>query len=261
MNAIQDNQWSQGFAALAALVPKPSAILAVSAHWFIPGTYLTGDLHPKTIHDFSGFPARLYEIDYPAPGRADLAARVRDLLGHDRASLSTDWGLDHGTWSVLRWMFPEADVPVVQLSIDHRLDPRKHYELARPLAELRHDGVLILGSGNIVHNLHDAFRRMKTRSTETPDWATRFDDLVKQSVLQHDAGMLVDLWPAHDDARLAHPTPDHWLPLMYTLAATDEHDSICFSTEGFDLGSISMRNIVWGTEQEPLIHLQKGSHS
>ncbi len=245
MNVIEDNRWSQGFAALRDQVSRPSAILAISAHWFVEGTYLTGDLRPRTIHDFSGFPRALYEIEYPAPGKRDLAERVRDLLGSERAELSSEWGFDHGTWSVLRWMFPEADIPVVQLSIDRRLDARRHLELARSLAELRHEGVLILGSGNVVHNLRDAFMRMQTRSNETPDWARRFDDTVKQAVTQHDTSTVLDLWPG-SDGRLAHPSPDHWLPLIYALGATDDRDHVRFPTEGFDWGSISMRNIVWG---------------
>lgn len=246
MNVIEDNRFSRGFAALRELVPRPSAILAVSAHWYVPGTYLTGDVRPRTIHDFSGFPPALYEIQYPAPGKVDLAERVRAALGSERAALSTDWGLDHGTWSVLRWMFPEADIPVVQLSLDRRLAPERHYELARSLAELRHEGVLILGSGNVVHNLRDAFTRMRTRSTETPDWALRFDADVKQALAQHDAAALLKLWPGGSDARLAHPTPDHWLPLLYALAASAPDDAVRFPTEGFDLGSISMRNVVFG---------------
>jgi 4,5-DOPA dioxygenase extradiol len=246
MNVIDDNRWSRGFASLRELVPRPSAILAISAHWYVSGTYLTGDLHPRTIHDFSGFPPALYELDYPAPGAVDLAERVRAALGTQRASLSSDWGLDHGTWSVLRWMFSEADIPVVQLSLDRRLAPRQHYELARSLADLRHQGVLILGSGNVVHNLRDALPRLQTGSAETPDWAARFDDTVRQAVIQHDVRALVELWPDTDDGRIAHPTPDHWLPLLYVLGASDEGDRVRFPTEGFDLGSISMRNVAFG---------------
>jgi 4,5-DOPA dioxygenase extradiol len=246
MNLIEDNRWSRGFAALGQLVPRPAAILAVSAHWYVPGTFLTGDLQPRTIHDFSGFPAPLYEIQYPAPGKVDLAEQVRDALGAERAALASDWGLDHGTWSVLRWMFPAADIPVVQLSIDSRLAPAQHHELARSLADLRHQGVLLLASGNVVHNLRDAFARMRAGSSETPDWATRYDRTVAEAAKQHEARALIDLWPGSDDGRLAHPSPDHWLPLLYALAATDERDEVRFPTEGFDLGSISMRNIMWG---------------
>lgn len=246
MNVIEDNRWSQGFAALRQLVPKPTAIVAVSAHWFVDGTYLTDNTRPKTIHDFSGFPPALYEIDYPAPGQVDLARRVRGMLGEERAALSTEWGLDHGTWSVLRWMFPEADIPVVQLSINRRLDVASHHEIGRSLADLRDDGVLILGSGNVVHNLRDAFRRMQTRSVETPDWADRFDETVARVVTQHDTKGLLSLWPESDDGRLSHPSPDHWLPLIYAQAATDDRDRVRFPTQGFDWGSISMRNIVFG---------------
>lgn len=245
MNALEETRWSRGFSELRRAVRRPAAILAVSAHWYVDGTYLTGDASPKTIHDFSGFPRALYEIDYPAPGRADLAARVRDMLNDVPAAVSTEWGLDHGTWSVLRWMYPEADVPVVQLSIDRRLPMRRHYELARSLAPLRDEGILILGSGNAVHNLRDAFRRMQTGSTETPDWASRFDATVREVVTQRDTNRLVELWPS-TDGQLAHPTPDHWLPLVYAYGATDDDDRVDFPTEGFDLGSISMRNIVFG---------------
>jgi len=245
MNAIEDNRFSRGFAELGELVPRPSAILAVSAHWFVPGTFLTGDLHPKTIHDFGGFPRALYEVEYPAPGKRDLAQQVRDASG-EHASLASDWGLDHGTWSVLVHMFPEADIPVVQLSVDRRLEPRQHHELGRALTELRHQGVLILASGNVVHNLRDAIQHMHTGSRETPAWATRFDADVAQALTQHDTNALLEMWPGHDDARLAHPSPDHWLPLLYALGASDASDRVRFPTEGFDGGSISMRNILFG---------------
>jgi 4,5-DOPA dioxygenase extradiol len=246
MNAIDDNRWSRGFSALGKMIPRPAAILSVSAHWFIDGTFLTASPHPKTMHDFSGFPPALYEIEYPVPGKVDLARRIRTLLGEREADLSTDWGIDHGTWSVLRWMFPSADVPVVQLSIDRRLGAGQHYAMARSLADLRHEGVLVMGSGNIVHNLADAFQRMRTGSTETPDWALRFDETVKQATLQGDGPALVDLRERDGDGRLAHPTPDHWLPFIYALGLADRSDRARFPTEGFDLGSLSMRNVLWG---------------
>lgn len=245
MNLIEDNQWSRGFSALRGLVPKPSAILSISAHWFVNGTYLTGTSDPKTIYDFSRFPPALYEVEYNTPGKVDLAERVRDLLGQEHATLNNQWGIDHGTWSVLRWMYPDADVPVIQLSVDRRSSATQHYELGRSLAPLRDENVLIMGSGNIVHNLRDAFRRMHTHSMDTPDWARRFDDTVKQIVNQHDERKLLNVHDS-DDGRLAHPTPDHWLPLLYAQAATDDDDAVGFPTEGFDLGSISMRNITFG---------------
>jgi 4,5-DOPA dioxygenase extradiol len=246
MNVVEDNSFSRGFAKLSELVPRPTAILAISAHWFVAGTYLTGEMSPKTIHDFSGFPKALYEIEYPAPGHVDLAARVRSMLGDARASLRTDWGYDHGTWSVLSWMYPQADVPVIQLSINRRLSVREHYELGRSLADLRYEGVLILGSGNAVHNLGDAFQRMRSGRLDTPDWALRFDAALERVIENRDTRALLSLWPDTDDGRLAHPTPDHWLPLIYAYAASDEDDEVRFTSEAFDLGSISMRNVILG---------------
>ncbi len=246
MNVVEDNRWSRGFAALRDEIPTPKAILAISAHWFVDGTYLTGNAQPKTIHDFGGFPQALYEIQYPAPGHLDLAQRVRGLLAHANAELNHEWGFDHGTWSVLHWMYPGATIPLIQLSINHRLTMRQHYEIGRSLAALRDEGVLILGSGNVVHNLRDAFTRMRSGNHDTPDWARRFDDAVKQATLQHDAQTILSLWPDTDDGRLAHPSPDHWLPLLYVLGASEDRDRVRFPMEGFDAGSISMRNIIVG---------------
>lgn len=246
MNAIEDNRWSQGFAALRDHIPQPDAILVVSAHWFVDGTWLMGNPSPATIHDFSGFPQALYEIDYPARGNVNLARRVRQLLGTERAALSSDWGLDHGTWIVLRWMYPEADIPVIQLSIDRRMKMRAHFELARSLADLRHERILVIGSGNIVHNLGDAFRRMRSGAIEPPDWAQHYDETVKQIVAQRDTDALLSLWPDSEGGRQAHPTPDHWLPLIYAYGATDLKDRASFPNEGFDWGSISMRNVILG---------------
>src|SRR5699024_8365712 len=191
------------------------------------------------------FPQPLYEIEYAAPGQVDLAARVRTLLGEHRAALDSDWGLDHGTWSVLRWMYPEATIPVIQLSIDRRMRMNEHYELGRSLADLRYERVLILASGNVVHNLQDAFGRMRSGETDTPDWAQQYDATVKAALEQRDTAKILSLWPESGVGRLAHPTPDHWLPLIYaTAAAGDAHD-IQFPTEGFDLGSMSMRNVLF----------------
>lgn len=246
MNAIEHNRWSEGFAALREFAPEPSAILAVSAHWYDTGTYLTGNDRPATIHDFSGFPQALFEVEYPAPGDVDLARRVRTLLAMAGAELSSDWGIDHGTWSVLRWIFPEANIPVIQLSIDCRLDVHRHYELGRALAALREEGVLVVGSGNVVHNLRDAFRRRAAGSPETPPWASRFDEAVAQALMQRDTKRLLTLWPNTDDGRMAHPTPEHWLPLIYACGASDDRDAVRFPVEGFDWGSLSMRNVVFG---------------
>ncbi|HLQ38670.1 MAG TPA: 4,5-DOPA dioxygenase extradiol [Planctomycetota bacterium] len=246
MNAIEDNRWSRGFAALAHLVPRPKAILAVSAHWFVPGTLLTANVQPRTIHDFGGFPDALFAIEYPARGHRDLAQRVRQLLGEQRAALSDDWGLDHGTWSVLVHTYPRADVPVVQLSIDTRLSPQQHFDLARSLAELRDEGVLVLASGNATHNLRDAFTRMQRGDTTTPVWAARFDQALVEALRARDTAALLRLWPDTADGKLSHPTPDHWLPMLYAYGASDAHDQVSFPIDGFDLGSLSMRSVLFG---------------
>jgi 4,5-DOPA dioxygenase extradiol len=246
MNAIEDNRWSRGFAALADDLPMPRAILAISAHWWVDGTLLTADEHPKSIHDFHGFPEALYEISYPAPGDAALAGHVAQLLDSTGAALSTDWGLDHGTWSVLRWMYPEADVPVVQLSMDRRLAPAEHFEIGQRLAPLRDEGVLVFGSGNIVHNLRDAFARMRADNHETPDWAGRYDETVREALAQHDHDALVAAWPGSEDGRRSHPTPDHWLPLLYCAGASHGGGAVRFPVEGFDWGSLSMRCVRFG---------------
>ena len=245
MNAIEDNRWSRSLAALGPRLPKPKAILAISAHWFINGTYLTGDVKPETIHDFRGFPQPLYEVQYPAPGQVDLAQKISGLLGERSGGLRTDWGLDHGTWSVLRWMWPEADVPVIQLSIDRRMTMQQHLDLGRSLAGLREEGVMIIGSGNIVHNLRDAFGRMRSGSTETPPWARRFDDEVKKALTQRDDKALVKLWET-EAGQLSQPSPDHWIPMLYTYAVTDALDALDFPVEGFDYGSLSMRSVRFG---------------
>lgn len=247
MNAIEDNPWSRGFVALGRAVPRPRAILAVSAHWYIDGTWITAQPRPETIHDFGGFPRALHEVSYPAPGQPDLAVRVRALLADHDAEARHEWGLDHGTWSVLRWMAPDADVPVIQLSIDRRLPPRRHLEIGRALAPLREEGVLILGSGNAVHNLRDAFGRFRSGDRETPPWAHAFDRDVAEAVQQRDADALVTRWQTTDDGRLAHPTPDHWLPMLYAFGASHESDAVEFTSVGFDMGSISMRNVRWGS--------------
>ncbi len=245
MNALEDNTWSRGFRALAALLPPaPRAILAVSAHWYVPGTFLTADERPKTIHDFYGFPPPLYEIRYPAPGAPDLARRVLALLD-ERAAPSTEWGLDHGTWSVLHWLRPAADVPVVQLSLDRRLAPAAHLELGRSLAALRDEGVLVLGSGNVTHNLRHAFGAYERGDTATPAWAASFDADVAAALAQHDHAFLARALEG-DAGRLAHPTPDHYLPLLYVAGAATREDAVTFPLEGFDMGSLSMRAVLVG---------------
>lgn len=244
MNAIEDNVWSRGFRDLGKLLPRPRAILAVSAHWYIRGTAVTANDLPPTIHDFGGFPEELYEIQYLAKGDPGLAKQVVDLVGRDAASTRLDWGLDHGTWSVLHHIWPKADVPVVQLSIDRSADASRHVEIGRALTPLRDEGVLILGSGNIVHNLGDAIARMRSGAVETPTWAAAFDGAVVKALEKHDAAELGRLVESAE-GRKAHPTPDHFLPLLYAAGAAGD-DPVSFPMTGFDLGSLSMRSIIFG---------------
>lgn len=247
MNAIEDNVWGNAFERLADELPRPRAILAVSAHWYVDGVMLTGDTAPKTIHDFGGFPQALFEVQYPAPGQRDVARVVQKLLEERGAELTGTWGLDHGTWSVLRRMLPAADIPVVQLSIDKRLTAREHFELARSLHQLRGDGVLVFGSGNVTHNLSDAFQRMQSGETEaTPPWASEFDEMVRTALVERDTKRLVSAWPDGPHGQLAHPYPDHWWPLLYAYGATDDQDAVRFPIEGFALGSLSMRAAIFG---------------
>ena len=244
MNAIEDNEWSRGFRAIGENLPQPKAVLAISAHWWTEGSLLTANESPRTIHDFGGFPQPLYEIQYPAPGSPRLAKRVAALL--ESAEQNEEWGLDHGTWSVTKYLFPDADVPIVQLSLDSRLTPRQHVELAQDLAELRGEGVLILGSGNLTHNLRDAMGRATSAEPEVPDWASEFDRTTAQAILERDTEHLIRAWPDGPNAQLVHPHPDHWFPLLYAYAASYPSDEVSFPIEGFSLGSLSMRAVRWG---------------
>ncbi|WP_248343325.1 4,5-DOPA-extradiol-dioxygenase [Anaeromyxobacter paludicola] len=245
MNAIEDNVWSRRFRALAKELPRPKAILAVSAHWYVEGTFTTAGERPETIHDFGGFPEPLYQVQYPAPGDVALARRAAALLAGRGASLTTGWGLDHGTWSVLVHLRPAADVPVVQLSIDARLEPAEHLALGRALAPLRDEGVLVLGSGNIVHNLRHAFTAHARGETATPEWARTFDEEIASALSRLDGDALVRLLDT-DEGRMSAPTPDHFLPLLYVAGASAETDAVRFPIEGFDWGSLSMRAALLG---------------
>ncbi len=246
MNAIEDNLWSRGFRAIAQLLPQPKAILAISAHWFVPGSRLTSNDHPETIHDFSGFPDELNDMEYPAPGDVELAKRVARLLGPSRARLSDTWGLDHGTWTVLHHLRPAADVPVVQLSIDSEMRAAGHVELGRLLAPLRDEGVLIFASGNVTHNLRFLLDELKAnRPLTTPPWATAFDADVARATEQHDTAFLTRLIEA-DGARQVHPIPDHYFPLLYAAGAAETNDRVSFPITGFDGGSLSMRAVLYG---------------
>lgn len=242
LNALARNVYTEGWANIGKNIPRPKAILCVSAHWYLPSTLVTAMDAPRTIHDFGGFPRELFEVRYPAPGAPDLAARVRDLLTPVPVGLDDRWGLDHGTWSVLCHVFPEADVPVVQLSIDETKGARFHYELGKKLAPLRDEGVLIVGSGNVVHNLH-AYAWGKT-DIPPIDWAVNFERLVRESVSSGNHEPLINYESLGRDAKLSAPTPDHYLPLLYVLAVQKSAgEPVGFPVEGFDGGSISMLSI------------------
>ena len=241
LNALQLNEWTRGWAALGQSLPKPCAIVSVSAHWYGSGTAVTAMAAPATIHDFGGFPPELYEVSYPAPGDPGLARRVATLLQPTAVELDHEWGLDHGTWSVLRHLFPHADVPVIQLSIDARQPPAFHFELGRRLTSLRDAGILVMGSGNIVHNLH--LYAWGGYQAEPFDWALRFDTEVRSLLTGANDAALIDYESLGADAALAVPTPDHYLPFLYVLGQRTPGEPVSFPVEGIDGGSISMLTV------------------
>ncbi len=244
MNAIQENAWTRGWAALGAALPRPEAVLCISAHWYLPATAVCISPQPRTIHDFGGFPPELYRVQYPAPGLPELAARVAHLLGPTPIGLDRGWGLDHGAWSVLMHLYPRADIPVVQLSIDETKAASWHYETAKKLAPLRDEGVLIMGSGNLVHNLHTY--SWGNTAAEPYDWAVRFETLARDALRAKAFAPLVHYQSLGRDAMLSAPTPDHYLPLLYVLAQHRPDDAVSFPVEGFDGGSISMLAVKLG---------------
>jgi 4,5-DOPA dioxygenase extradiol len=244
MNAIEDNVVSRAWKALGFSLPAPKAILSVSAHWYIPGTRTTAVDSPQTIHDFGGFPRALYEVDYPAPGNPGLARRALELLGVGPAGLDDEWGLDHGTWSVLVHAFPRADVPVVQLSIDESLSPAEHFELGKRLGPLRDEGVLVMGSGNLVHNLHAYAWGGEHR--EPYPWGIRFESEVRRLLDSERESELTGYESMGPDARLSAPTPDHFLPLLYVAALRRPGERVTYPVDGFDGGSVSMLTVRLG---------------
>jgi 4,5-DOPA dioxygenase extradiol len=238
MNALLSNAYKKGWAAIRKKIPRPRAVLSVSAHWYIPDVAVTTMARPRTIHDFGGFPKELYQINYPAPGEPSLAERVRELLAPSGVASGEDWGLDHGTWSVLYHVFPQADVPVVQLSIDKTEPAAFHYEVGKRLAPLRDEGILVIGSGNLVHNLH-AYS-WGQHNVEPFDWAVRFEERVRELLVEANDSPLIAYETLGRDALLSVPTPDHYLPLLYVIAQRREGEPISFPVEGFDGGSVSM---------------------
>jgi 4,5-DOPA dioxygenase extradiol len=244
LNALLRNAYTDGWAAIGNSIPRPEVVLCVSAHWYLPGVAVTAMPEPRTIHDFGGFPRELYEVQYPAPGSPKLAGRVQELLAPVSVDLDQSWGLDHGTWSVLRHVFPQADVPVVQLCIDETRGPEFHYEIGKRLQPLRDERVLIIGSGNLIHNLHTY--AWGKHEVEPFDWALRFEKLARESLLKGDDAPLVGYESLGRDAMLSAPTPDHYLPLLYVIALRRAGEPVSFPVEGFDGGSISMLTVQLG---------------
>lgn len=243
MNALEVNRYSTAWRRIGQALPRPAAVLAISAHWYVPGTSVTAMEAPKTIHDFHGFPLDLFDFRYSAPGSPAVAARVRECLRPLDVAADLTWGLDHGAWSVLAHLFPAADVPVVQLSIDHSRPAQFHYDLGERLTALRDEGILILGSGNVVHNL--GLLRWDA-PVAAYDWAQRFEQAVKDRLLRHDPAALVGWHGLDPQASLAVPTPEHYLPLLYCIATRGEGEAVGFPVEGIEMGSLSMLSVCIG---------------
>ncbi len=242
MNAIEDNEFSRAWIAAGKALPRPEAILCISAHWESEGTQVTAMEKPKTIYDFYGFPPELYAASYPAPGSPELAERIQALVKPVDVRLDQGWGLDHGTWSVLTRLFPQADIPVIQLSLDVNKNAQEHYNLGKQLKALRDEGILILGSGNIVHNL-----RILNWNDAAYEWAVEFDTKVMKWVLDHDHEPIIQYHKQGKAAALAINSAEHYKPLLYTLGAGEADEVIRFFAEKVTMGSISMRSLQIGT--------------
>jgi 4,5-DOPA dioxygenase extradiol len=246
MNGIEDNEFSERWVQMAKEIPTPAAVLVVSAHWFSRGTRITAMDFPKTIHDFGGFPQALFDVQYSAPGNPVLAKETASLLHSAHVELDHDWGLDHGAWTVVRRMYPEAEIPVLQLSIDYTKGPQYHYDLAKELYGLRKKGVLIIGSGNMVHNL----RMVSWEKMNTPgygfDWALKMNDTFKQLITDGDYKPLINYESLGAEARLAIPTPEHYLPLLYSLGLKGSKDNISFFNDKAVAGSLTMTSVKIG---------------
>ncbi len=240
-NAVEDNEFTRAWSAVAASLPQPRAILCISAHWETMGTYVTSMQSPRTIYDFYGFPDELYAMQYPAPGSPELAHTVQQTVQQAPVREDEEWGLDHGAWSVLCRMYPKAEIPVVQLSLDHSQGPDYHYRLAQELRSLRKKGILIIGSGNIVHNL-----RSVVWADQAYDWALEFDRTIEQFILSGDHNAIIRYDTLGQAARLSIPTNEHFLPLLYVLALQEAKDSIDFFAARVTMGSLSMRSVKIG---------------
>lgn len=243
MNAIEENQFVAGFREVAKTLPKPNAIVCISAHWFTKGTKVTAMDFPPTIHDFGGFPPELYQVQYPAKGSPELAEATRQLLSPALVELDEEWGLDHGAWSVIRHLYPEADIPVIQLSIDYTKPASYHFELARQLNSLRHKGILMIGSGNIIHNLRLVdFHHFNTVDYGF-DWAIEAHEKINNWLLDGNYQPIIDYGKQGTAIQLAVPTPDHYLPLVYALGLKDKNEELSLFNDHLLAGSLSMTSV------------------
>ena len=243
MNAIEENQFVQGFRNISREIPKPNAILCISAHWFTNGTFVTAMLNPKTIHDFYGFPKELFEVNYPAPGSPELARETAELLLPEIVEEDHSWGLDHGAWSVIRHLYPNAEIPVIQLSIDYNKPPQYHFDLAKKLQKLREKGILIIGSGNIVHNL----RMIDWKNINTVgagwDWAVEAREKTNNWLLDGNFQNLIDYQRQGVALQTAVPSPDHYLPLIYSLGLKEKFENLSLFNDELIGGSLSMTSV------------------
>ncbi|AWI26550.1 4,5-DOPA-extradiol-dioxygenase [Flavobacterium pallidum] len=246
MNGIEQNEFSEGWAKMGREIPKPKAVLVISAHWLTQGTHITAMPNPKTIHDFGGFPKELFEVQYPAPGEPALAEATKKIITKTDVGLDHDWGLDHGTWTVVRHMYPDADIPVLQLSIDYAKPPQYHFELAQQLVSLRKKGVLIIGSGNMVHNLRMVAWDKLNEPEYGFDWVIEMNDVFKEKLGKCDTSSLINYEKLHAAAKLAIPTPDHYYPLLYAMALQQNGDDIRFFNDKAVGGSLTMTSVKWG---------------
>jgi 4,5-DOPA dioxygenase extradiol len=243
MNAIEDNEFARGWRAIGQSLPRPNAILCISAHWETRGTYVTAMEKPKTIHDFGGFPPALFAVEYPAPGSPELASQTKQLMNSIEVGLDQSWGLDHGCWSVVKRLYPAADIPVIQLSLDYQQGPQYHFQLAKELNALRNKGILIVGSGNMVHNLGI----LDWDNPDTGyDWAIEANTTMKKFIREGDYTSLINYQAQGKAFQLSIPTPEHYLPLLYTLGMKEEKDEISFFNDHTVMGSISMTSVKIG---------------
>ncbi len=245
MNAIEENEFVTAFRNVALEIPKPNAILCISAHWETKGTFVTAMENPATIHDFGGFPKDLFDVQYPAPGSPDLAFETSKLITKAEVGLDDKWGLDHGAWSVIKHLYPDADIPIVQMSIDYSQTPQYHYELAQQIQSLRHKGILVIGSGNIVHNLRMLSWKHLNENFGF-DWALEANEKMKQYILSGDHQPLIDFRSQGSAFDLAIPTPEHYLPLLYSLALKDEKDEVKLFNDKALAGSLTMTSVKIG---------------